>query len=132
MYCHRALVLTMLDFFAPESQADAYVWLAVLAGHGFVGIIAVAAVWWALRAADVIDRPREVALALTVGGYLLGWEVIVQALGAGWPDALVDSFAVGCGAVIATSAWARKAGRIGWTMVLFGALAVAGVWRRRE
>lgn len=113
-----------MDLVTPVDHADAYLWAAVALAHLAIGLGLVALV-------AAIGARGATALALICGGYLLLWEVAVQRVGAGWPDALTDTAMVTTGAALGLLAWRRN--RIGLAFVLAGA-AVAlwhGIGRRK-
>ena len=105
--------------FPPTSERDPAYWAAVFAGHVAVGVgLAAAAVW--------ADLPAWAAPIL----YLTVWEIMVQRVGAGWCDALVDTWAVALGCGIIWAAWQQWAPGIA-TGLVAGAVSVAvGMWRR--
>lgn len=107
--------------FPPESEADAARWAATFAGHAALGVVIAAALAW-------IGAPVWAAPVI----YLAVWEIGVQRVGAGWADAVVDSWAVALGVAAIWAAWER------WAPGVFAASAAGclsvwlGVRRRRE
>lgn len=105
--------------FPPMSEEDPAYWAAAFAGHVAVGSgLAAIAVW--------ADLPAWTAPFL----YLLVWEGIVQRLGAGGKDALVDTWAVALGAGMIWAAWEHVAPAIAGCIVLSGLSVWLGVRRR--
>jgi hypothetical protein len=110
----------------PDAQADPYVWAAALLGHFVIGLVLVAALSAIInRASDWIDEPGAVAWVAVVGVYFIGWEAGLQHFGAGFVDALVDTFAVAVGGAVGLFAWARNG--LGVTGSILALLAV--LWR---
>ena len=105
--------------FPPMSEDDPAYWAAVFAGHVTVGIAMASGAAWA-------GLPVWAAPIL----YLAVWECMVQRVGAGWRDALVDTWAVALGCGIIWAAWQQWAPGIA-TGLVAGAVSVAvGMWRR--
>jgi hypothetical protein len=116
---------------APEAQPDAYVWLVVLLAHAFLGLTLTALVAPALaRWTAMLPLPSAVQIVSLV--YAVGWEGLVQQLGAGLLDAAVDTLAVVCGALIAWGAWSHLGRKIAAALLVLLAVGGAGVWRRRK
>lgn len=113
-----------MNLTTPEAQAGAYEWAAVLLAHGFIGLALVAVVAWAT------GRPMLAWFAV-VAVYLLLWEVMVQRVGAGWDDALTDTFAVAAGALAGVSAWARRGWALAVSLAAMAGVLVLGVRGRK-
>jgi hypothetical protein len=109
---------------APESQAGAHYWAAVLLSHGLIG-----AALAALFAAVMAWRVAVPGVSL---GYAVAWEGAAQRLGAGLLDAAVDSLAVACGALMAWGLWRHRWRLIGGPGAALAAVLALGVWRRRK
>lgn len=109
--------------FPPGSSADPAIWAAEWGGHMAVGLVLCAAL-------GMLARDARTGAALAVLGYGALWEGAVQAFGAGVGDALVDTFAVACGAVIGAAAWHRNGAVIAGAIVA-GSIALAAGIRRR-
>lgn len=111
-------------FMAPEAQADAYTWGAVLLAHFTIGVFLTAALGWILGA-------WRGALVVAVG-YAILWEggQLIFA-GADPVDCLVDAGAVALGALVAAGAWRRHGLAVGGALALLAAIGIAGVRRRR-
>ena len=108
-----------MDLLRPEDHADAYLWAAVALAHLSIGVALAALVAWVLGRFSP-QAPRGVlAFGLVVIGYLTIWEIGLQRLGAGWPDALLDAAMVAVGAAVPVLAWRRQ--ELGLAMVLAGA-----------
>lgn len=105
--------------FSPENHTDPAQWAAVFAGHVAVGVaLAALAVWIGL---PVWAAPLA---------YLLFWELLIQRLGAGLVDALVDAGAVAIGSGTIWAAWINDAPALAG-FILAGMVGVAiGIWRR--
>lgn len=116
---------------SPEAQADPYIWAAAFAGHMAVGLCLTAAVAWPLSAfaREWVDGIGWLALALVVAAYAVTWEAVIQRLGAGVADALIDTAAVGLGGLIGVAAWERRGGLIGGAIVAALAMLARGVRR---
>ena len=105
--------------FPPGNPADPGQWAAVFAGHVAVGSALAAGVVWA-------DLPVWAAPLF----YLAVWEGAIQRFGAGWKDALVDTWAVALGAGMIWAAWERVASGVGACIILAGLSVWAGIRRR--
>jgi hypothetical protein len=117
----------MLDLLTPTDHAGAYEWASVFLAHIAIGLCITALVAAVL---DAIDNRSEwdldvgtTAPWLVTGVYLVAWEMGVQRLGAGWPDALVDTLAVGLGGLAGLFLWRRAGVRLAVVvLVVCGAL----------
>lgn len=108
----------------PDAQPDAYTWAAALLGHFAIGVALTAAIGWAVGA-----WRGAVAVAIV---YAIAWEGAQIALyGAVWSDSVVDSLAVGSGAVLAAGAWRNKGGAVAAALAVTGAIGWFGVRKRR-
>jgi hypothetical protein len=117
----------MLDLLTPTDHAGAYEWASVFLAHIAIGLCITALVAAVL---DAIDNRSEwdldvgtTAPWLVTGVYLVAWEMGVQRLGAGWPDALVDTLAVALGGLAGLFLWRRAGVRLAVVvLVVCGAL----------
>jgi hypothetical protein len=105
--------------FPPTSEDDPAYWSAVFAGHVWVGVALCAVLVWA-------DLPPYAAPIL----YLAVWECMVQRVGAGWKDALTDTWAVALGAGTIWAAWEQIAPALAVSIVLAIISVWVGIWRR--
>lgn len=80
--------------------------------------------------AGLLARDARAGAAIAVLGYGIAWEALWQAFGAGVGDALVDTFAVLCGAVIAAAAWHRIGSAIAVAILAASIALWAGIRRR--
>jgi hypothetical protein len=102
-----------LDLLTPTDHAGAYEWAAVALAHVAIGLALVAVIAAMItRAAPWIDGRGRLALVIVATAYLLGWEIGVQAVGAGWSDALLDTAMVAAGGALGVLAWQRRGGGI--------------------
>lgn len=105
--------------FPPASEKDPATWAAVAAGHAFVGIgLACLCLWFGW---PVWSGPAA---------YMIGWEVIRQRVGAGWPDAITDAAFVALGACCGWALWRHDPATAGVSAAAVAAGVGAGVWRR--
>lgn len=112
-------------FAAPEAQADAYTWAAVLVAHAMIGA-ALVVVLTAIR-----PRPGACA-ALVCGAYGLGWEGgQLWLAGGGLADGVTDWAAVSLGAVLSAATWHHQR-RVAAAAVGACALILAAGLRRRR
>lgn len=109
--------------FPPGSSPTAAGWAAEFGGHMAVGLVLCAV------AALVVPSLWRAALVAAVA-YGALWEGLWQRLGAGLPDAALDTFAVACGAIIGAAAWRHKGPVIAGTIAAATAVLVAGIRRR--
>lgn len=119
----------MLDLLTPTDHAGAYEWASVFLAHVALGLALTAVVaavldWMDSRTALDLDVGALAPLIVTLV-YLVGWEMAVQMLGAGWADALVDTLAVCLGGLAGLFLWRRAGIRLAGVL-LIGALAI---WR---
>ena len=68
---------------------------------------------------------------LVTVAYLVAWEMGVQRVGAGWPDALVDTLAVGLGGFAGLFLWRRAGVRLALVLAAAAAVLWRGVRARR-
>lgn len=116
----------MLDLLTPTAHAGAYEWAAVFLAHFAIGQTITALVAAVL---DWIDRRSEFDLDvgatapwLVTWAYLIVWEMGMQRVGAGWPDALLDALAVAIGGASGLFLWRRSGAKLA---VVLGVGAVA-------
>lgn len=116
----------MLDLLTPTDHAGAYEWASVYLAHLAIGLVLTALVAAVIEAAqgDWIDLGDTAPVVVTLV-YFVAWEGMAQRYGAGMPDALIDTLAVGCGGLAGLFLWRRSGKRV--AMVL--ALAAAVLWR---
>jgi len=62
---------------------------------------------------------------VVTAAYLVAWEMGVQRLGAGWPDALVDTLAVCLGGLAGLFLWRRAGVKLAAVL----AVAALALWR---
>ena len=124
-----------MDLLTPTDHAGAYEWASVYLAHFGIGLVLTAAVAALLDWAD-----RQTRLDLDVGTlapwlvtvvYLIGWEMGLQRLGAGWPDALVDTLAVGLGGFVGLSLWRRAGVKLAVALAIGAAVLWRGVRARK-
>jgi hypothetical protein len=110
-------------FFPPTSEADPATWVAVAAGHVFVGLVLMAFL-------SLLTGRHQLSALLVSVGYLVFWEGFWQGLGAGVADAVVDSTFVAMGSILGLYAYLRQ--WPGVATVLVGSLIgmVIGVVKR--
>ena len=94
----------MIDL-SPESHQDAYQWASTLLAHATVGL-------FFTSICGMMARSVWVAAAAVSIIYAVAWEGWWQGLGAGFADAVIDTFAVSCGAIVAAASWGRKGGAV--------------------
>ncbi len=113
-----------MDLITPVDHSDAYLWAAVALAHVAIGLALVAAL-------AALGASGTRALVLVFLAYLAVWELGVQGLGAGWPDALTDTAMVASGAALGLLAWRRN--RFGLAAVLAGVAVLLwhGIGRRK-
>ena len=123
----------MLDLLTPTDHAGAYEWASVLLAHFAIGLALVAVLSAVLDAiaGEWIGGTGLVSLLIVAAVYLIAWEGLAQAYGAGLPDALVDTLAVAMGGLAGLSAWMRRGALVALSLAVTAGVAVAGVWRRR-
>lgn len=111
----RGRVLSLIsDLLTPESQADPYVWGAVMLSHAGIG----AALWVILRCPE--RRPWWcVLLAMIVYAVFEAMQAVLAGTFLLW-DSLLDWSAVSLGAVLAASLWQRS--------ITFARLAILAVF----
>ena len=115
-----------MDLLTPTNHAGAYEWASVFLAHFALGLGLTALVAAILDWIDSFEMDiGDVAPVLVTAGYLVRWEMGVQRLGAGWPDALVDTLAMGLGAYAGLFLWRRQGGRL----ALVIAVAAAAIWQ---
>lgn len=122
-----------MDLTTPVDHADAYTWAAVALAHLAIGLVLTGALAAILsRLAPQTSGAGRAALGLVIGGYGIGWEVVVQGVGAGLADALLDIAMVATGGVLGLLAWRRK-GKALAAVILAAGLALAhGIRSRRK
>jgi hypothetical protein len=122
----------MADLLIPVDHAGAYDWTVVALAHLALGMALqlLAAAALSRIAAGWVDGIGGPALALVVGGYALAWEGLAQRLGAGLPDALLDTAMVAAGAALALLLWRRQAGRLALVLTAVAAVIANGIRRR--
>lgn len=123
----------VMDLTTPVDHADAYTWAAVALAHLAIGLVLTGALAAILsRLAPQTSGAGRAALGLVIGGYGIGWEVVVQGVGAGLADALLDIAMVATGGVLGLLAWRRK-GKALAAVILAAGLALAhGIRSRRK
>lgn len=124
-----------MDLLTPTDHAGAYEWASVFLAHLAVGLALTAVVaavldWIDGRSGFDLDVGSTAPWLVTVV-YLVGWEMGLQRLGAGWPDALVDALAVGVGAASGLFLWRRAGVKLALTLGLGAAVLWAGVRARK-
>ena len=119
----------MMDILTPTDHAGAYEWASVFLAHFGIGLALTAL---AAAVLDLIDTRTEWRLDvgttapwLVTVAYLVAWEMGLQRLGAGWPDALVDTLAVALGGASGLFLWRRAGVRLALAL----AVAAAALWR---
>lgn len=112
----------------PESQTDPYVWLVVLMAHCLIGLILTGLVAGMLSWTDLDPLPS--AVQIVTGAYLFGWEIIVQRIGAGWADLVIDTGAVLLGGLIAWGAWANRGPVVAFSVFVLGVVGIIGTGKR--
>lgn len=122
----------MLDLLTPTNHAVAYEWASVFLAHVVIGL-AVTAILAAIL--DTIDRMAlnvgDTSAGLVTGLYLVVWEMGLQRVGAGWADALVDTFAVCIGALSGLFLWRRAGVKLAITLAAGIAVLWHGVGARK-
>ncbi len=108
---------------------DAYGWLTNQTGHVLLGLVLTAVVAVIMRAVMETDMRREALLSVSVA-YLVGWEILIWHVEAGWLDTVEDSAFVALGGVIGVTAWGQKGGQLAVAMVTMAGIMAAGVARR--
>jgi hypothetical protein len=122
-----------MDLTTPVDHADAYTWAAVALAHMMIGLVCVAIVAALItRAAPWIEGRGRLALAIVACLYLMVWEIGVQAVGAGWADALTDAAFVAAGGAVGLLAWQRRAAALGLVLVAGAAALWDGINRRAK
>ena len=121
-----------MDLLTPTDHAGAYEWASVFLAHFAIGLFLTAVVAAVL---DALDSFRlnigDTAAAIVTGVYLVAWEMGLQRLGAGWPDALVDTLAVGLGGVSGLFLWRRNGHGLAAALALGVAVLLRGVGMRK-
>lgn len=112
------------DLLTPESQADPYVWGAVMLSHAGIGAALWAILrsperrpWWCVLLATMVYAVFEAIQAVLAGTFLL------------W-DSLLDWSAVGLGAVLAASLWHRSAKFARLAILSVFIIVAVGAWGR--
>ena len=122
----------MMDLLTPTNHARAYEWASVFLAHFAIGLFLTAIVAALLDAIDGLSlRVGDTAAAIVTGVYLVAWEMGLQRLGAGWPDALVDTFAVGLGGLCGLFLWRRAGVRLAIALAAGAAVLWRGVRARK-
>jgi hypothetical protein len=122
----------MGEIFTPTDHADAYSWVVVALAHIAVGAVLVGALAGVIALAGPwIESRGRLALVLVVAAYLLIWEIAVQRVGAGWPDALLDTSMIAAGGALGLLTWRRKPAALA-TVVTAVTLALWNGIRRRR
>ena len=124
-----------MDLLTPTDHAGAYEWASVYLAHFGIGLVLTAAVAALL---DWIDNATGFDLDvgttapwLVTAVYLIGWEMGLQRLGAGWPDALVDTLAVGLGGFVGLFLWRRAGVKLAVALAIGAAVLWRGVRARK-
>ena len=125
----------MLDLLTPTDHAGAYEWASVLLAHFAIGLALTALVaalldWLDNRTGYNLDV-GTLAPWLVTAVYLVAWEMGLQRVGAGWPDALADTFAVAMGGASGLFLWRRLGVRLALALAAFVAVLWPGVRARR-
>ena len=121
-----------MDLLTPTDHAGAYEWASVFLAHFAIGLFLTAVVAAVLDALDGLQlNIGDTAAALVTVVYLVAWEMGLQRLGAGWPDALVDTLAVGLGAASGLFLWRRNGKGLAAALALGAAVLLRGVRGRR-
>lgn len=107
----------------PEAQTDPHHWAATLAGHGLIGIV--------LTNELLPHLPLWAAVSAVWVLYLIFWEVVVQRLGAGLLDALVDAAATAGGVVYAAAVYIDNPVSKYAAIAFFAFALAGGIWKRR-
>lgn len=125
----------MLDLLTPTDHVGAYEWASVFLAHFGIGLALTALVAAVL---DWIDARTEWQLDvgttapwLVSAAYLVAWEMGLQRLGAGWPDALVDTLAVSLGGFCGLFLWRRAGVNLAMALGLGAAVLWSGVRARK-
>lgn len=122
----------ILDLLIPTDHAEPYLWAVVYLAHFAVGLFLTALVAALLDALDDLRlNVGDTAPALVTVGYLVIWEMGVQRLGAGLPDALLDTLAIGLGAASGLYLWRRDGKRLAVALSFAAAVLWRGVRTRR-
>jgi len=124
----------MLSLLTPDDFAGLpYEFVTNQLSHALIGLCLTALVAGLLDliASEHIDGRGRLALAMVSAGYLVGWEVAAQHLGAGVLDALADTFFVTMGGLLGLATWLRKPALMAFAMIATAGAAAAGVWRRK-
>ena len=104
------------DLLTPETQADPYVWAAVLAGHAWLGVAGwLIGGWWSVPVYLLFEAVQALAARR-----LLIW------------DSVLDACGFCCGALTAAFLWQHSAGLALQTVAACAAVAVTGVGVRRR
>ena len=122
-----------MDLLTPTNHAGAYEWAAVYLAHFAIGIAitAIIAAFLDWVADEWIDARGEVALALSIAGYFLIWEGVVQGYGAGFGDAALDTFAFAMGGLVGVLAWYRRGVALAASLAATAGVLWAGVRARK-
>lgn len=116
----------------PTNHAGAYEWASVYLAHFAIGLALTAVVAAALDAIDGLKlRIGDTAAALVTAVYLVAWEMGLQRLGAGWGDALLDTFAVGLGGLSGLYLWRRAGVRLAVALAAGAVVLWRGVRARK-
>lgn len=118
-----------MDLLTPTDHAGAYEWASVFLAHFALGLglsagVAALLDWFDHRSGTNLDVGDLAPFLVTVV-YLVAWEMGVQRLGAGWPDALIDTTAIASGGYAGLFLW-RRAG-LGLSLALI--IAVWTLWQ---
>lgn len=121
-----------MELLTPTNHAGAYEWASVYLAHYAIGLFLTAIVAALLDAIDGLSlRVGDTAAAIVTGVYLVAWEMGLQRLGAGWGDALVDTFAVGLGGLSGLFLWRRAGIRLAIALAAGAAVLWRGVRARK-
>jgi len=117
-----------MDLLTPTDHAAAYDWAAVFLAHLSIGLALTAVVaalldWADGRSEFDLDVGATAPWLVTVA-YLILWEMGLQRLGAGWPDALLDTLAIAIGGAAGLFLWRRAGAKLAFVLMI-GAVALA-------
>ena len=103
------------DLMSPESHDNPYVWSAVLLAHAALGVAGWAIIgWWAV----MVYLAFELVQAITARGAL-------------WWDSVLDACGFICGALLASSMWARDLPMAATAILVCACICFSGAMARR-